>query len=243
MKVSESAIPKTIHYCQYGSRGLSAVGEACFKSWKSVLPDFELRVWNESSGGLEDSPYAQAALKARKYAFVADYVRCAALYKHGGIYLDTDIEALRSFEPLLHRQMFLGYEAPGLVGTAVIGAVAGHPLLKRIMDCLDGEARSGRISYRPGPELITEQLAQFDSEAVTLYPEEYFYPYNPHTSVAVRKRPLVSNMTENTYCVHQWEGSWLADASLRMLIGVRVSHAIKNLQKSVGLTRNFPSSQ
>lgn len=231
---ADGGIPKTIHYCQYGSRGLSEVGESCFSSWERVLPDYELRVWNEGSG-LADSPYAQATLKARKYAFVADYVRCAALYTHGGVYLDTDVEVLRPFDPLLGQQMFLGYEAPGLVGTAIIGARPGHPLLKRIMDRLDDEARSGTISYRPGPDLITEELVHFSPEQVALFSEEYFYPYNPHTSVAVRKKPLISNMTENTYCVHQWEGSWLADASLRMLVGLRISHALKNVRKSFGL--------
>ena len=131
---ADGGIPKTIHYCQYGSRGLSEVGESCFSSWERVLPDYELRVWNEGSG-LADSPYAQAALKARKYAFVADYIRCAALYTHGGVYLDTDVEVLRPFDPLLGQQMFLGYEAPGLVGTAIIGArpSAAAPLRSRPM--------------------------------------------------------------------------------------------------------------
>lgn len=242
MTESPQSIPKILHYCQYGDRGLSPIGELCVRSWAQVLPDFEIRRWSEPDGFF-DSPYAEAAIKARQYAFVADYARCAALYSHGGIYLDTDVEVLRAFTPLLDQQMFLGYEAPSLVGTAVIGARAGHPLLKRIMDRLDREARSGRISYRPGPELITQELPQFGAAEVTLYPEEYFYPYNPHTSVAVRKKPLVSNMTENTYCVHQWEGSWLSDASLRMLVGVRISHALRDLRKSLGLSRNAPSSQ
>lgn len=240
MNIPDIAIPKIIHYCQYGSRGLSAIGESCLDSWKSVLSDFEFRIWNESMG-LGDSPYAQAALRAGKYAFVADYMRCAALYHHGGIYLDTDVEVLRRFDPLLDRPMFLGYEAPGLVGTAIIGAAPGHPLLKRIMDHLDEEARSGRISYRPGPELITKELGDFGADQVTLFPEEYFYPYNPHTSVAVRRKPLVSNMTENTYCVHQWEGSWLGDASLRMLIGLRITHGLRDMRKFFDRKTRFPT--
>lgn len=230
LSAPDGVIPKVIHYCQYGNRGLSPIGESCLNSWRGSLPDFELKVWNEGEG-FGGSPYAEAAMRAGKYAFVADYMRCAALYTHGGVYLDTDVEVLRSLTPLLGRPMFLGYEAPGLVGTAVIGAAPGHPLLRRIMDRLDDEARAGRISYRPGPELITEELRHFGADQVTLFPEEYFYPYNPHTSVAVRKKPLVSNMTENTYCVHQWEGSWLGDASLRMLVGLRISHTLRNARK------------
>lgn len=240
VSVVASSIPKIIHYCQYGGRALSPVGQSCFETWGAVLPDYEIRVWNES-GGVGDSPYAQAALKARKYAFVADYMRCAALYEHGGIYLDTDVEVLQPFDPILDRALFLGYETPTLIGTAIIGAAKGHPLLKRIMDRLDDEARSNRISYRPGPDLMTEEMARDQSLDVTVFPEEYFYPYNPHTSVPVRKKPLVSNMTENTYCVHQWEGSWLSEASLRMLIGLRVSHVVKNIRKSLSGLGNAAS--
>ena len=72
---------------------------------------------------------------------------------------------------------------------------------------------------------------------MTVFPEEYFYPYNPHTSVAVRRKPLVGNMSEKTICVHQWEGSWLGDASLRMLVGLRVSHLTRRVGRKLGLRR------
>ena len=227
---TDAPIPRVIHCCHYGGRPLSPVAQSCTASWRRVLPGYAIETWNEARG-TGGSPYVEAALAARKYAFVADYMRCHALHRHGGIYLDTDVEVVRPFDPILDRPMFLGHETPSLVGTAVIGAAKGHPLLKRIMDRLDAEARSGRIGYRPGPELITQELAADRSLAATIFPEEYFFPYNPHTSVAVRKKPLLSNMTENTYCVHQWEGSWLGDASLRMLVGLRVSHALQGLRR------------
>lgn len=42
-----------------------------------------------------------ARIRTKKYAFVSDYVRLKALYEYGGIYLDTDIKILKSFNPLL----------------------------------------------------------------------------------------------------------------------------------------------
>ena len=33
-------------------------------------------------------PYVRDAMKAKKYAFAADYIRLYALYTEGGIYLD-----------------------------------------------------------------------------------------------------------------------------------------------------------
>lgn len=236
MPDEETPIPKVLHHCRYGARPLSDVARACISTWGDVLADYRIETWDEARG-LGGSPYAEAALKARKYAFVADYMRCHALYHHGGIYLDTDVEVLRPFDPILGCRMFLGREAPSLVGTAIIGAAKGHPFLRRIMDKLDGEARAGRISYRPGPELVTEELAQDEAAGVTVYPEEYFYPYNPHTSVAVRRKPLMGNMSDRTICVHHWEGSWLGDASLRMLVGLRVSRLGRLLGRRLGIGR------
>ena len=221
--MDEIRIPKTIHHCRYGPRPLSEVAEVCIRSWGEVLPGYRIETWDEARG-TGGSPYAEAALKAGKYAFVADYMRCHALYHHGGIYLDTDVEVIRSFDGIRDRAMFLGRETPLLVGTAIIGARAGHPLLKRIMDNLDAEAEAGRMSYRPGPELITDELSRDPEVDVEVFPEAYFYPYNPHTSVARRRKPLMANMTDDTICIHQWEGSWLGDASLKMLVGLRVSH-------------------
>lgn len=38
----------------------------------------------------------------------SDILRAALLYRHGGVYLDTDVVVLRSFEPLFGEAMFLG---------------------------------------------------------------------------------------------------------------------------------------
>ena len=40
-------------------------------------------------------------IMARKYAFVTDYVRLYILYNEGGIYMDTDVEVLKSLDKFL----------------------------------------------------------------------------------------------------------------------------------------------
>lgn len=42
----------------------------------------------------------------KKYAFPADYIRLYALYHYGGIYMDMDIEVLKSFNTLLDRDVY-----------------------------------------------------------------------------------------------------------------------------------------
>ncbi len=83
-------IPKIIHYCWFGGKEMPPLVQKCIKSWKEHLPDYEFKLWNEENFDINSSEWCKGAYENKKYAFVADYVRLIALYKNGGIYLDTD---------------------------------------------------------------------------------------------------------------------------------------------------------
>ena len=219
-------IPRVIHYCWYGNAPVSELGRACIKTWAEKMPGYSIRKWDESQLDRQ-IPYVDVAYRERKFAFVADYMRLKALYAHGGLYFDTDIEVIRPFDDLLGHELFFGLQSPDSVAVGVIGAVKGHPFLRLVLDKLDAQARRGRPTYEPLPDLIT-QLARAKAAATpTLLPEECFYPYNPYSSVALRRKPLQSNITEQTFCIHHWEGTWLGDASLGMMISMRLKAALR----------------
>lgn len=68
------------------------------ESWKKVLPDYEIREWSEKDlFRFSDNRYVRQAYEAKKWAFVSDVFRLFALYKEGGIYLDTDVEVRKTF--------------------------------------------------------------------------------------------------------------------------------------------------
>ena len=48
--------------------------------------------------------------EAKKYAFACDYIRLYAVYHYGGIYMDMDVEVVKSFNDILHKDYLLGYE-------------------------------------------------------------------------------------------------------------------------------------
>jgi mannosyltransferase OCH1-like enzyme len=224
--MADERIPRTIHYCWYGDAPLSELGEKCIETWREVMPDFEIRKWDESH--LDRSiPYIDLAYRARKFAFVADYVRLKVLHDEGGLYFDTDIEVLRQFDDLLTEPLFFGFQAPHSVAVGVIGAVKGHPFLRLLLDKLDAEARRGSPTYQPLPELVSNVVRSNSGSAPTIFPEEYFYPYNPYSRVMIRRKPLQSNMTAQTRCIHHWEGSWLGDVSLGMMLAIRVKTALR----------------
>ena len=54
--------------------------------------------------------------EVKHYAHRADVLRLKLLYEHGGIYLDLDMVALRSFDPLLHHDVVMSRELDGKIG-------------------------------------------------------------------------------------------------------------------------------
>ena len=118
-------IPKKIHYCWFGGNPLPKETVEYIKSWKKYCPDYEIIEWNESNFDINRNLYIKQAYEAKKYAFVSDYVRVFALYKYGGIYLDTDVEVFKDFNDLLDNESFWGFEQENYIATSTIGAKKG----------------------------------------------------------------------------------------------------------------------
>ena len=103
-------IPKVIHYCWFGKGLIPKSQSDCIKKWKKVLPDYEVKRWDESNFDINFCAYASAAYDVKKYAYVSDVARCHILHKFGGIYLDTDVEVFKSFDSLLSYDLFSAME-------------------------------------------------------------------------------------------------------------------------------------
>lgn len=206
-------IPKKIHYCWFGGKPFPKLVKKCMDSWKKFCPDYEFIRWDESNSPLEDNLYVQQAYQAQKWAFVSDYIRLYVLAKHGGIYLDTDVELLRSLDRYLIHEAFLGFECPQKVATCVIGAVSHHALIQEM-----AQSYSNRIFQQPDGTLeettnviyMTQLLAgiglrQDGTEqtvgGVTVYPAEHFSPKDLETGKLT--------LTPNTGAIHHFQASWM----------------------------------
>ncbi|MBR4241618.1 MAG: hypothetical protein IKR97_05300, partial [Eubacterium sp.] len=103
-------IPKKIHYCWFGGNPLPDSVLKCIESWKHFCPDYEIIQWNEENYDINKFQYAKEAHDAKKWAFVSDLARLDIVYNEGGIYLDTDVELIRSLDSLLDNKCFLAIE-------------------------------------------------------------------------------------------------------------------------------------
>lgn len=98
-------IPKIIHLCWLSGDPYPPKIQKCLESWKKFLPEYEVMLWDGNRFDLNSSSWVAQAF-AKKYAFAADYIRMYALYHYGGIYLDSDVEVLKSFDELLTLPLF-----------------------------------------------------------------------------------------------------------------------------------------
>ena len=217
-------IPKIIHYCWFGGSPLPPSVKKCIESWKKKCPDYTIVRWDESNVDLDENRYASEAYKAGKWAFVSDYVRLKVVYEHGGVYLDTDVELLKSLDALTGKyDGFFGYEwGKDLVATGLgFGAVPGNRFVKAMLDGYDGISffgADGQPDTTPCPNRNTASLmalgvdpARRDQviDNVCFLREEVLCPINFFTG---KKK-----ITKDTISIHHYDASWCSDVTRRTL--------------------------
>ncbi|OKP87635.1 glycosyl transferase [Paenibacillus sp. P32E] len=186
----------------------------CINSWKVYLPDYEIKEWNEKNFDVESNRYTQEAYKEKKWAHVTDYVRLYVLYHHGGVYMDTDVEILKNIDVFLLHSAFSGFEDINLIPTGIMGAEKNNAWIKDLLTYYDGKTfykDNGELDLVPNTRTITELSYKYGlvsngqyqvlNQEVYIYPKEYFCP-KEYASNKIK-------ITENTYCIHHFNGSWL----------------------------------
>ena len=227
-------IPKIIHYCWFGGNPLPEEALVCIDSWKRYFPDYEIKQWDESNFDLNSCDYIKEAYQAKKWAFVSDYARFKILYENGGLYFDTDVEVLKPMDVIVARGSFMGCEAGPATSVPVsssdmgaevaaglgLGANAGLGLYKEILNYYEGQHflfPDGSINQENVVERVTGILRKHGFkgdgkietvEGVTIYPPEYFCPFNFYTGV--------TNITDNTYTIHHYSASWFTKAEKKI---------------------------
>lgn len=225
-------IPKILHYIWFGANPLTPLALECLASWHEYMPDWEVKKWDETNFDIFTAPvYIRQAYEARKFAFVSDYVRLWALEQYGGVYVDTDVKVLKSYEPLLNDTAFIGMEESlaHLPGTCVMGCEPHCQWVKDMLALYDGiefikldgsldlTTNVQRMGVVMMKELRTERMRELKNEGVSELGRYwkhnqyigkwglriYTHDYfSPITSTRVMRK------TKNTYSIHYFAESW-----------------------------------
>lgn len=187
--MADVAVPRLIHRIWLGSP-IPPEFERFADSWRRHNPDWEMRLWTEANLPrlINQQLYDQApALVPSRLVprFRSNLVRYEILLGHGGLYVDTDFEALRPIDPLIAGlTLFAAEERPGLIANGFLGAVPYHPFMRQLIDDAPDSVvrRPGQPSWRTtGPEHLTRIAAARPGE-LTLVPTAAVYPYH-HTDL------------------------------------------------------------
>ncbi|SDZ17559.1 Glycosyltransferase sugar-binding region containing DXD motif-containing protein [Proteiniborus ethanoligenes] len=203
-------IPKILHYCWFGKGEKSSLISKCISSWRQHCPDYEIIEWNEDNFDININRFVKEAHESKKYAFVSDYVRLYVLYKHGGVYVDCDLEITQNIDVFLNDSAFSSFETKDYFPTAIMGAEKGHLWIKDLLDyyenrpfildnnILDITTNTVIITNITKEKygLILDNQEQILREDVHVYPNYYF---------------CTNSYYKKNYAIHHFNGSWLQD--------------------------------
>lgn len=185
------------------------------------LPDYEFRLWDANSFDINQSVWVKEAFEAKRYAFCSDYIRCYALYNYGGIYLDSDVEVLKSYDSLLSLPYFMGMESAGFIEAATMGAEAHHPFFKKMLDYYENRHflnKNGEPDLVVMPEVImsilcdnfklkeVNSIKEFDKNPNIIC----YFPYQFFSPIDTSGKRYVLRTSMDTYSIHHFANSWVS---------------------------------
>lgn len=229
-------IPKKIHYMWLGGKNIPKNLQKCIDSWSRFCPDYEIIRWDENNYDINKNLYMKEAYENGAYGFVPDYARLDILYNHGGIYLDTDVELIKSLDDLLCYDAFCGVEKWQTINFGgCSGAVKGNKMIKNFIEerakerylYEDGYANTNTCGYLDTMTAmkygyIINGKTQMISDMI-IFSYDYFHPYD-YMSQRVQK-------TSNTYSIHHFNGGWMNEELKNE--NLKISDAYDELEKSI----------
>lgn len=218
-------IPKIIHYIWLGNNPIPAELATCIDSWHKHMPDYQIMKWDDSVISQVNMTFVNEAIQAKKWAFASDVIRLWALYNYGGIYLDTDVKVLKSFDPLLNHKAFIGREnCLQLIGKKTdyhltsfcFGAEKGSEYIKRCLDYYKDR------HFITSMEKVLPMELQFDVRNASFIHSEIAKTFGYDPSALAPNEQICNNgvlkvlpssyfvtpLTDNTFCQHLSIGSW-----------------------------------
>ena len=219
-------IPKKIHYIWVWGKELPEFEKKCIESWEKILPDYEICLWNEDNFDFNKNNFAKKAYEYKKWAFVSDYIRIWVLYNVWWIYLDTDVEVIKSLDKFLDSKWFWGFQQKDLLQTWVMWSEKWNPFIGEILKYYEKQ------EFDPdhlisNPNIISaiakekfwfewgswKELVKLKDDIYEFYPREYFCPIK-YNQVSYNRNKLIKN--KNTYAIHYFSWTWIGKSKLRM---------------------------
>ena len=209
------SIPKQIHYVWVGPKPIPEADQTYIETWQKQNPGFRINKWNEKNVDHSKYPLVQKALDEKRYALASDIIRMIVIYEKGGIYLDTDVELVKGFEPLLEHDGFAGWESNFWFTTAVFGAKKHSPWIAKILKRYELADPNQKITTNTflktvhSPSVYAEEIYGVKLDGKTrIYKEGKFVVYASDYFCPKHYMTGVEKITKNTIAIHHYASTW-----------------------------------
>jgi hypothetical protein len=233
-------IPKIIHYCWLSDDSIPDDYKRCMATWRQKLPDYEFMLWDTKRFDINSVLWVSQAFEVKMYACASDYIRLYAVYEHGGIYLDMDMEIIKPFDELMGGSLMLAYEnhISRNIEAGCFGAEKGHPYIKKCMEFIEAkplfnpklQAKIFDLSLSERHEfinpLIMPEIMKNTAEKFFAKDGFNFYTHDYFTAKNVMNGEI--EVTENTFAIHHfaaqyhsegWRKTRKCEQKIRRLLG------------------------
>lgn len=254
-------IPKIIHYTWFSGESFPEKIQDCIDSWHKLLPDYKFVHWDMERIKDIDVPFLKEAIAEKKWAFASDYVRLYAVYRYGGIYLDTDVMVYEAFDDMLSLPFFIGRESSWhfeghktvcYLSSHCFGGEKGHPYLKDTLEYYNN-THFVRCSNKNVPNVLRLDMT-IEPYIQAVIAQKYGFDWNYSVT---GKQELKEGITVfpseffdatshpfdgKKYCVHLASGSWREsemynpDITWKYKMEWRIVKLIRNVLNRMGYT-------
>jgi hypothetical protein len=247
-------IPKVVHFIWLGPRPFPPTSVENVRKWIADHPTWEFKFWTDRERetpckGMERIVIRQYPFErlrrcfelSRNWGEKSDLLRYEILFFQGGLYVDHDMKSLRSFDNFHETfDFYCGLEPPHppfvgwnvTVGNGLIGSAAGHPVLKKVIELVEGHWDELAKKY-PGDDgfsktqIVMERTYMPFTHGVagaidqkgwtdTIFPAAYFF-------AKAKMKPL--------YSKHFYANTWAQVEDKNVLYEKEVTHKVMKLEK------------
>jgi len=208
-------VPKIIHQIWLGSEMPQELKKYT-ATWlqKHAKGGWRYKLWTDKD--VENFNLYNKDIFDRETNFGAksDIFRYEILYRHGGVYVDTDFECLRALDLFNHRyDFYVGIQPLDTqylqLGIGLIGSAPGHPILKHSIETLRHSFDTHKgAPAKTGPIHLTRSFFAVAGKTDTIdiaFPATYFYPLGGYDNDIDRdKWEKIGG-----FAVHWWGKTWM----------------------------------
>lgn len=195
-------IDKRIFYCWFGGGEMSDLNKRCIESWHKYCSEYEIVEINEDNYDVNLTPYSAEAYEHGNWSYVSNAARLYYLLnKGGGIYIDTDIQLVKSLDSLLQydkgfiTEFESGQPDSGILGCGADGSAFFEEVYSRLLPGTVLHKEFIQVLFRDY-DIHGENIVTYD-DGFTVLGEQYI--------------PTVRTglFTKDTIAIHHFENTWV----------------------------------